>query len=109
MYLPCELYVKKYLPVLRAEVARALVEQEGFTQAQAASALGVTQAAVSKYLSLKTPVVGGKLRGQIRKFAVEAAKSIARGKPVKLKIDFCSACGGLGFIACSRAKKEGGK
>lgn len=48
--LPSEIVVEDVLPTLRVELARALHERS-FTQQEIADTLGVTQAAVSKYLS----------------------------------------------------------
>ena len=47
---PCELVQREYLPILRAELARKLKER-GFSQNEIAQNIGVTQAAVSKYLN----------------------------------------------------------
>lgn len=49
---PCEVVVKRLLPVLRALVARELMVVYGWTQSETADKLGVTQPAVSSYLSL---------------------------------------------------------
>lgn len=49
---PCEVVVRQVLPILRALVARELMEGHGWTQRRIAEALGVTQPAVSTYLSL---------------------------------------------------------
>ncbi|MFH1786972.1 MAG: helix-turn-helix domain-containing protein [archaeon] len=52
MRTPCELIVKFYLPAVRSQVAKEL-DKKGLTQSEIAKVLGVTQAAVSKYLSGK--------------------------------------------------------
>lgn len=49
---PCEIVVKRLLPILRALVAQELMTVYGWTQSQTARKLGVTQPAVSSYLSL---------------------------------------------------------
>ena len=49
---PCEIVVKRLLPLLRALVAQELMTVYGWTQSQTARKLGVTQPAVSSYLSL---------------------------------------------------------
>ncbi|MEN3035287.1 MAG: thiamine-phosphate synthase family protein [Candidatus Methanosuratincola sp.] len=48
---PCELTVKELLPILRMLVAKELAENHGYTQTKIAKKLGVTQAAVSGYLT----------------------------------------------------------
>ncbi len=47
--LPSEIVVERFLPTLRAMLARALADR-GLTQEEVAAHLGVTQAAVSQYL-----------------------------------------------------------
>lgn len=53
MKTPCELVVKTVLPTMRASIARELVQKHGMKQKEAAEILGVTDAAVSQYLSEK--------------------------------------------------------
>jgi len=45
--------VKTYLPYIRRSLAQKLVENKGVSQCEAAEKLGLTQAAVSQYLSRK--------------------------------------------------------
>lgn len=47
---PCEEIVRKYLPAMRASIAKKLYAR-GFKQERIAKELGLTQASVSKYLS----------------------------------------------------------
>lgn len=51
--LPEELVVKSALPALRASIAKKLLSEYGFTQKKVAELLGVTQTAISYYLSNK--------------------------------------------------------
>ena len=48
---PCELTVRLLLPALRTLVAKDLAKNYGWTQTKIAKRLGVTQAAVSGYLT----------------------------------------------------------
>ena len=50
MYLPCEIFVKEFLPALRGLMAHELRDR-GLSQSRIASLLGVSQAAVSQILS----------------------------------------------------------
>jgi predicted transcriptional regulator len=50
---PCEHIVRNVLPAIRALIAKRLVVDSGLTQVEAARKLGITQAAVSFYLSSK--------------------------------------------------------
>ncbi len=52
LQLPSEIVVERFLPTVRSMLARALNER-GFAQKEIASRLGISQAAVSKYLSGK--------------------------------------------------------
>ncbi len=49
----CEIFVSRVLPAIRAIVAERLIEKYKLTQMQAASKMGLTQAAVSHYLRAK--------------------------------------------------------
>jgi predicted transcriptional regulator len=49
MKLYCEVVVGDVLPALRALITKELIENFGFTQAEAAKRLGLTQPAVSQY------------------------------------------------------------
>ena len=51
--LPEELAVKSALPALRASIAKTLMSKYGLTQMKVADLLGVTQTAISYYLSNK--------------------------------------------------------
>jgi hypothetical protein len=50
---PCEKVTKYFLPAYRSLIAKALIENYGFTQVEAANKLGTTQAAISHYISSK--------------------------------------------------------
>jgi len=68
---PCEIVVKRLLPLLRALVAQELMNVYGWTQSQTARKLGVTQPAVSSYLSL--------LEGEdTSRFDMEELKSLVK-------------------------------
>jgi predicted transcriptional regulator len=51
MHLPSEIEAIAVIPALRSMLARELMSHGGLSQTQVASLLGVTQAAVSNYLS----------------------------------------------------------
>jgi predicted fused transcriptional regulator/phosphomethylpyrimidine kinase/predicted transcriptional regulator len=68
---PCELVVKHYLPVIRSLIARELVDTYDLNQMQIAKLLGITQPAVSNYLSL--------MRGEAEKtFDTAEVREVAR-------------------------------
>ena len=53
MKTPCEIIVWQILPVIRKEFAKSLIENHKLTQRKVAEKLGITEAAVSRYLSKK--------------------------------------------------------
>ncbi|MFX0096726.1 MAG: transcriptional regulator [Candidatus Hodarchaeota archaeon] len=81
MGLPCEKVVSAILPLIRAEIAKTLVLDFKLTQIKAAKLLGLTQAAVSQYVTSKR---GYKLRigksSPASRSIKETAKELAEGK-----------------------------
>jgi predicted transcriptional regulator len=51
MLQPCEVGVKTVLPAIRALLARTIVEKHGMKEEQAAEILGLSQSAVSRYVT----------------------------------------------------------
>lgn len=48
---PCEIMTNYIMPAIRAYIARRLIANHGFTQVSAAERLGLTQSAMSRYLT----------------------------------------------------------
>jgi len=67
--------VKYLLPAIRAKLAKDLVEKHNFRTKDAAEALGLTQAAVSQYISSKRGRQGIRLLEESKE-AVEVINSI---------------------------------
>ena len=90
MKLPCEQLVEK-LPVIRSMITHEMIETFNLTQEQTARKLGITQSAVSHYLSgsrgMKN-VSNKKLQTEARKIA----KEIIEGKE-EFPESICSICG----------------
>ncbi|MHA1839245.1 MAG: transcriptional regulator [Candidatus Ranarchaeia archaeon] len=55
--IPCEIMAKQVLPLIRSEIARQLVHRHSLTQTEAAHRMGITQAAISWYLSHKRAIL----------------------------------------------------
>lgn len=53
MKTPCEIIVWNVVPIIRKEFAKDLIENHGLSQRETAEKLGVTEAAVSRYVSGK--------------------------------------------------------
>ena len=96
MLMPCEVVIKEFLPAMRANITKILAIQHNFTQIEIASNLGLTQAAVSKYLagdySAEVKVI--ERVPEIRNMAEMVAKKIAIEKASKLHIvnSVCKSC-----------------
>lgn len=94
---PCEIVVTKVLPAIRTVLVKDLIDRHDLTQKEVARRLGVTQAAVSQYLSsirgdeelgrmLKESEIFGKIR--------ELSSEVADGGigSARLMEDFCEIC-----------------
>jgi len=53
MKTPCEIIVWNIVPIIRKEFAIKLIQDHGLTQRNAAKKLGITEAAISRYVSGK--------------------------------------------------------
>lgn len=95
MGLPCERAVNAILPLIRAKIARSLVIDFKLTQMRAAEILGLTQAAVSQYVTSKR---GYRLRipksSAAARSIKETAKELAEGRLSKNKLQdrLCEIC-----------------
>ncbi len=86
MIFPCEVTLKRFVPAVKAQTARILSDKHGFSQMEIAASLGLTQAAVSKYLSgsYSDEVRDALALPSVRQSASAAADSIAANKPLDL-------------------------
>lgn len=88
----CEHAVPRFLPGLRAHVARSLSRQHGLTQEEIADHLGVTQAAVSHYLTRRRGR-GWPQESRLRQHAEKLAGRVADGlSGPRLTAAICGAC-----------------
>jgi len=92
----CETIVLEFLPVIRAIIAKSLIEKYGMSQKQAAEKLGISQPAISQY---KKEIRG--YRADIVKHNSEAmriidglAKKVAYGELTQKEasMEFCELC-----------------
>lgn len=91
MKLPCEIGVWYLLPMLRAELAKELLNL-GLTQREVSEKLGITQAAVSQYVSKK--------RGRTMRLDEKSKKSIQgiamriveNDNPKAVEDEICALC-----------------
>lgn len=102
--------MKEYLPLIRAATARILIRDHKFSQVKVASALGITQAAVSGYVNTKaTKARSAQLSAVIEELGAQLAREITKrdGKPVSLS-RLCQSCecNDEGQIVCQINRKH---
>lgn len=88
---PCEIIVWQILPALRRELARKLIQDFGLSQKEAAEKLGLTEAAVSRYISGKRAdfeIPNGKVSKEIKK----SANKIIGGNKKTVINETCRIC-----------------
>ena len=87
----CEEIVWYLLPLIRKELAKSLIKDHGLTQRKAAEKIGITEAAVSQYISKKRvdlKVTDIKIRREIK----ESTKRIVDGDIQVMKTETCRIC-----------------
>ncbi len=95
MSVPCETSVKTVAPAIRAVLAKKLLDEHDLKQEEAAEFLGISQAAISKYIS--------KVRGkaldldevdEIQVWAEKVAADLVSGKMSRPQLvsALCQAC-----------------
>lgn len=94
---PCEIVAKKVLPTIRTVLVRDLITRHELSQKEVAESLGVTQAAISQYLSsargdrsLENKLKNSELFEKIQ----ELSDRISEEDPQKSQIgeDLCDIC-----------------
>ena len=91
MKVPCEIIMWYGLPAIRREFAKIMMEKYGLNQKEVAAKLGITDAAVSQYLSAKRgkiKISDGKIQSEIR----ESAKKIVDGNESTMIKEMCRIC-----------------
>ena len=91
MKTPCETIVWHVLPVIRKEFTKSLVTHHGFTQRKTAIRLGITDAAVSRYLSGKRGNIDISNK-RILKEINDSANVIANGNKKTVIQETCRIC-----------------
>lgn len=92
----CELAVKYILPAFRSLIARNLIYKYNLSQVEAAKLLGITQAAVSYYLSEKR---GKKIKyfenlREMKELTSSVADRLEKGEMgyEEVMVEFCAIC-----------------
>jgi predicted transcriptional regulator len=91
MKIECEEAVWFTLPIIRKEFAQCLVKDHGLTQRKTAEKLGITESAVSQYISKKRgdfKIQDSSVQKEIKK----SAQRIVEGDIHIMKIETCRIC-----------------
>jgi predicted transcriptional regulator len=89
----CEHAVPAFLPVLRAGIAYSLATEHGLSQREIAERMGLTQAAVSHYITKRRGRRSRQRDQRLRKYGERLAGRIAKGlSGPKLTGAICGAC-----------------
>ena len=95
---PCKVIIYEILPAFRLFLAKQLIKKHGYTQMEAASKMGITQAAISQYITAKRAAKGiielDINYPLVESMAIEAAEKIAKNKmkPDEITTYFCQLC-----------------
>jgi len=92
---PCEVAVKSLIPAIRAHIAKELIQTYKMKQTDVAYVLGITQTAVSKYVSnVRGQAVRLDRAKEIQDMMNETASKIADKKVSgpQLTLEICSVC-----------------
>ncbi len=92
MKAPCEIIMWYILPSIRKEIAKAMIKNHGLNQKEAAKRLGITDAAISQYLSAKRGKVKITDPDILRNIKI-SAKRIIEGNEKNLIEETCRICG----------------
>lgn len=91
MKIPCEIIVWQVLPVIRREFAKSMIENHKLTQKKTAEKLGLTEAAVSRYISGKrgtSEILDGEILSEITK----SVNEIVEGNGTSMIEETCRIC-----------------
>lgn len=91
MKVPCEIIVWNVLPIIRKEFVKNLIETHNFTQRAAADKLGITEAAVSRYISGKRGILEIYSDRILKEFKKSTYKIVKGNNKVVIK-EICRIC-----------------
>ena len=91
MKTPCEIIVWQVLPVIRKEFAKNLIKKHDLSQKEAARRLGVTEAAVSRYITGKRGT-SDVLDGKILKEVTKSVNRLIEGNGTTVIEETCRVC-----------------
>jgi predicted transcriptional regulator len=91
---PCELIVTKMLPSFRSAIVKALIEEHSMKQMEIAEMLGLSQSAVSQYITSARASDDRFISTfpEITEYARKVAADIRQGQLKGSEISFCGPC-----------------
>ena len=89
--LPQEIEVWYIIPAIRRELAKNMIEKHGLTQKEAAEKLGLTEAAVSRYVSGKRAYLEMP-NGEIKNEIIKSVDKLVNGGKTTVVIETCRIC-----------------
>ena len=95
MHVPCEVAVKSVLPAIRAYVAKELTQTHKMKQTEVAQILGITQTAVSKYVTNERGQAiqidqDRRVRGMMNEIALRITEE--RTEAPQILLSLCNIC-----------------
>jgi uncharacterized protein len=111
LLLPCEVGVKTVLPAVKAIMARIIVEEHNINENQTAKILGLSQSAVSRYLSKERGnLIEIENATEINPIVDQMVTYLLKEPEKKMEIMnlFCQACQKIraSGLMCDLCKKE---
>jgi uncharacterized protein len=111
LILPCEVGVKTVLPAVKAIMARIIVEEHNINENQTAKILGLSQSAVSRYLSKERGnLIEIENATEINPIVDQMVTYLLKEPEKKMEIMdlFCQACQKIrsSGLMCDLCKKE---
>jgi predicted transcriptional regulator len=91
MKTPCEIIVWNIVPIIRKEFAKNLVTKLGCNQREAANKLGITEAAVSRYISGKRGILEITNKSILKEIN-NSSKKIAKENGTSVIEETCRIC-----------------
>jgi predicted transcriptional regulator len=88
---PCEIIVWHILPAIRRELAKNMIKRHGLSQKEVAKKLGLTEAAISRYLSGKRAYLNMP-NGQVKKEIIKSVDNLVSGKNTTVIMETCRIC-----------------
>jgi predicted transcriptional regulator len=91
MKTPCEIIVLNIVPIIRKEFAKNLIENHSLTQRKVADKLGITESAISRYVSGKRGILEIKDEQILEEIAKSANKIAKENGPTAIE-ETCRIC-----------------